>query len=90
MATYVLVAVSWDKTVDRICRLMDCREDFVKFLEKNIHPLFVIILYSSLKITFKGPERSNDQSFNLLGCEVNLWNLFYGINWTVLTLKCQC
>lgn len=67
MATYVLVAVS----VDRICRLMDCREDFVKFLEKNIHPPFVIIQYSSLKNTFKEPERANDPSINLLGCKVN-------------------
>lgn len=81
MAIYVLVAASWDQTVDRICRLMDCREDFVKFLEKNIHPPFVIIQYSSLKNTFKEPERANDQSINLLGCKVNPYTCLKFVLW---------
>lgn len=92
MAIYVLVAASWDKTVDRICRLMDCREDFVKFLKKNIHPPFVIIQYSSLKTPLRNQKEQTTHQLIFLAVKwtlIHVWNLFYEINWTLKTLKCQ-
>lgn len=81
MGIYVLVVVFWDKIVDRICWLMDCREDFVKFLEKNIYFLFVIIYYFLFKNIFKELERVNDLLINFFGCKVNFYICLKFVLW---------